>query len=191
MRKKLIEIQPYRGETLCDFIDQEIPAQIIDDIAHNLIQEYINQIFNRGIVHTDINATNICIKEMVITYIDFKESFFIDALPTGKGTPGYYAPEFFKEPTDHLRQLDIRAEGEEQLINALKPNFHDFFSPATDIYALGTTLIQALQLSKASPYYELAVMMTDADPVKRPASVDLQQILDALLERNHIYVSGK
>lgn len=156
---KTIDIVPYKGKTLWNYIDDtEIDKSLL---AEKLIQAYLEQIADNDLVHTDINPNNICIDEnAIITYIDFENAFVFGAqISSGLGTPGYLAYEFFKKPEDCDRQLEIRGQGQRAFLDVLKPNYRELFSPATDIFALGKVLIQDLELKPTDRYYALAMQM--------------------------------
>lgn len=181
--RKIIEFMPYMGDTLLDFLDNNQLSELqADQIAFCMLESYVQQIALKNIVHTDINPTNICIQliesEIQINYIDFNESFVMgNNILKGRGTAGYYAPEFFTERLNRESQLMIKDTGDRNLIAALDPNYKSIFSPSTDIYALGTCLLEDLHLGTTSPFYGLAMRMRHDDPNHRPNMDEINQEL--------------
>ncbi len=129
---KYIEIIPYKGETLESLLldEQEESKQ---EWAGKLIQACLEQVAEKGIVHTDLKPANICVLDDVITIIDFDNAFIpeLDHLPTGLGTPGYIAPELFQNIEDATQQCEIYNQGDEHWVAALKADFRELFTTAT------------------------------------------------------------
>lgn len=184
-RTKCIDIMPNYGPDLFEFYQEHsMSNSMIDRLVRALLEQFIQQVNVLGIVHTDIKSANICVQmiddEITIHFIDFDDAFVIGSSPElckGKGSVGYYAPELFINPQDGLRQLELRSQGEEQLVKALKPNFSALFTQSTDIYALGQCILRDLHLSHDSSYYALAEHMCDQDPATRAT---VQHIKSAL-----------
>lgn len=135
-------------------------------------------------MHTDINPSNICIKRsengFIVTYIDFDESFYsTDPQKSGRGTVGYYAPEFFLNPEMCAKQFEIRTQSEALLVSMLKPNFQEFFSQASDIYALGCVLLNDLKLTENSVYYSFVQRMCAPVPDDRPKAEEIINLFES------------
>jgi hypothetical protein len=185
LRYKRIDIQPNYGPNLIDFLNQTPMTDVLlNSIVRCMLEQYMQQLHTQGIVHTDINLANICIKMtdngIEIRYVDLDEAYLVDSDPSfrkGKGTPGYYAPELFNNPQDASHQLTIRAQSEITFINALKPDFRASFTQATDIYALGQCLLHDVKVPEDSPYCELILRMCDEDLATRATGEDIEHVL--------------
>jgi serine/threonine protein kinase len=137
-------------------------------------------------VHTDIKATNICVKfppteglPFEVVFIDWDEAFSISTpSTTGNGTPGYMAPEFFKRLEDYKQQLENRAISINVYCSTLKSNYKDLFSEASDVYALGIVLLKDLHLEPSSPLYHLAQAMCHNTPSRRPSGECIHKALE-------------
>ncbi len=184
---KKIEFQRYGGDSLTDyFAAMKVPSSSKNRIARALLALYVDQIFLKNMVHTDLSMSNVCIeiqngKEIVLSLIDFHESFYntpeerATKAHQGSGSKGFLAPELFQNSTDHARQSDTEMS---ELIKMLKPEESRIFSPETDIYAIGCMLIDHIKLPEKSPYYEFAKKMMALDPQQRPTGEMIQAFLD-------------
>ncbi len=174
---KYIEIIPYKGETLESLLLDE-PEESEKEWAGELIRACLEQVAEKGIVHTDLKPANICVLDDVITIIDFDNAFIpeLEHVSDGLGTPGYVAPELFKNIQDAAQQCEIYSRGDEHWITALKSDFRHLFTTATDIFALGQILLHDLDLEEDHPYYPLANRMSSIDPRARPNWSDIREI---------------
>jgi hypothetical protein len=183
---KKIEIVPYFGEKLRVYLERgEWSIEDKSVWARAIIEAYLIQVSDKGLVHTDINPNNICVEDRLekkLTFIDFEESFiWEEQAPNGLGSPGYLAPEFFKEPSDCFRQLEIREQGPRGWAAALKTDYRSLFSISSDIWALGALLLEDVALDESSAYYDLAVSMRNPEPLLRPGAGELRQALVSTL----------
>ena len=179
---KKIDIVPYFGEKLGVYLEREEWSVEDKSVwARAIINAYLVQVSDKGLVHTDINPNNICVKSLLdktLTLIDFEESFIWgEQAPHGLGTPGYLAPEFFKEPSDCYRQLEIREQGAHGWVVALKTDYRSLFSMSSDVWALGTLLLEDLALKEGCVYYELAVAMRNPEQALRPGIEEIREAL--------------
>lgn len=185
---KCIDIKPYYGNNLSDFLaGYNGPKCIISSIIYEMLAQYIQQIYKEKLVHTDINPSNICIQrvnsKIQVHYIDDEEAFLIDSdisQRSGRGTAGYYAPEFFIASESYQHQLDLREHSECALVTALKPNFKNIFSQATDIYAVGRCILNCFRLYEGAPFYELVQQMCSMNPNSRPTGDEIENTLSHL-----------
>ncbi len=188
---KRIDITRDSGETLDEFMlnhQDELTSIEIELLAGEILKQYLVQINEKGMVHTDIKAANVCVKithkkrlQFEVVFIDWDEAFYIGTPCTmGSGTPGYMAPEFFKTPRDYERQLEQRAMGITDYCDTLKSNHKNLFSESSDIYALAIVLLEDLQLETSSSLYSLANAMRHSIPSMRPSG----QYINEALVRN-------
>jgi serine/threonine protein kinase len=187
---KKIDITRNSGQNLQKFIsihqNNLSPIQI-EQLSAELLTQYLVQIQDKGLVHTDIKAQNICIKiteraehPFEVVFIDFEEAFFIEAPSAkGRGTPGYMAPEFFKTRNDFEMQLENRGIDLLTYCNTLKLDFKSLFSVASDIYSLGFVLLNDLPLDHTSDLYHLAHLMCHSEADHRPSANDIRERLSA------------
>lgn len=177
---KRIDITRDSGENLDEFMVthiDELTSIEIELLAREILKQYLVQVNEKGIVHTDIKAANICVKinraeglNFDVVFIDWDEAFDSGTPCTmGNGTPGYMAPEFFKTPQDWERQLENIEVDLPTYCNTLKSNYKNLFSESSDIYALGIVLLYDLQLETSSPLYTLAKEMRHSMPSMRPS----------------------
>lgn len=180
---KKIEMVPFFGKSLSLYLTEEV---FLHEKKHLLtcaiLKAYLEQISDKNLVHTDINSQNLCIKEDVdgfqLTFIDFEDSFVAGAqLSNGLGTPGYLAPEFFKNPKHCNRQLEIRAGGEQSWINALESDFRRRFTVASDLFALGRLILDSIQIDACSPYFDLITSMCSFYCHDRPTPEKIKEVL--------------
>lgn len=180
---KKIEIVPFFGRSLLLYLtDGAFSHEKKRLLTYAILKAYLEQISDKNLVHTDINPQNICIKEEIdgfqLTFIDFEDSFVAGAqLSNGLGTPGYLAPEFFKNPTHCERQLEIRAGGEQSWINALKSDFRQRFTAASDLFALGRLLLDYMEIDVCSPYFDLIISMCSFYCHDRPTPEKIKEVL--------------
>jgi len=184
---KRIDVLLYQGESLASFLNKNEDLDTLEKshIAEALLEQYIHQIYKKSIIHTDINANNICIRQkhkntddFIVTFIDFEQAFLItDSIDCkhGLGTPGYLAPELFKTIHDYNNQT---AYIDNQVRDMLHPEYSKLFSVETDIYALSCVLLFDLNLQKDSSFYHLAKAMHDTDPKQRPSVDNIKQSLN-------------
>ena len=180
LQTKRIDITRDSGENLDEFmlIHRDALSSIeIELLAREILKQYLVQVIEKGIVHTDIKAENICVKmnrteglRFEVLFIDWDEAFDLGTPSTmGNGTPGYMAPEFFKTSQDWARQLENMGVDLPTYCNTLKSNYKNLFSESSDIYALGAVLLDDLQLEPSSPLYTLANEMCHSMPSMRPS----------------------
>ncbi len=189
LQTKRIDITRESGENLGQFMltyrDEFSPIEI-ELLAREILKQYLVQVNEKGIVHTDIKAANICVKinraeglNFDVVFIDWDEAFDI-ANPSsmGNGTPGYMAPEFFKTPEGWERQLANMEVDLPTYCNTLKSNDKNLFSAASDIYALGIVLLDDLQLEHSSPLYHVVNAMRHNTPSMRPSGECINEALE-------------
>ena len=187
---KRIDITRNSGENLNKFIlahRDEFSSIEIELLAREILRQYLFQINEKGIVHTDIKAENICVKtnrieelRFKVMFIDWDEAFDIENPSSmGNGTPGYMAPEFFKTLEGWERQLANMKVDLRTYCNTLKSNYKNFFSKASDIYALGIVLLDDLQLEHSSPLYHFVKAMCHNTPSMRPSGKCISDALES------------
>lgn len=174
---KTINIVPYMGKTLLQIINQGNFNRI--DLAEKILESYLENIADNEIVHTDIKPDNICVDNDVVYFIDFENSFIINHhQSSGLGTAGFMANEFFKNPEDASKQIEIFAENQDNWIGCLKNDFRSLFTVKTDIFALGKVLEQ-LNLQESDKYYDLVMQMKHIDPDSRPSTELIRQTINS------------
>lgn len=158
-------------------------------LAREVLKQYLVQINEKGLVHTDIKPANICVKigclpgrPFEVIFIDWDDAFSIEAPGKGSGTPGYMAPEFFKTLGNFERQLENRAVDNTTYTNTLKVDYKNLFSELSDIYALGIVLLNDLLLERSSGLYHLAISMCQIDPSNRPSVESMREALELRAE---------
>lgn len=169
--QKVISVSSYFGPTLADVLDKlhSFSPEKSETLAWAILYAYFEQVYFKGIVHTDIKPANICISNFnepfEIIFIDHKESFFIGEKSNGLGTVGYYSHEFFKDPENAAVQLKLlRENGPEFFYKDIVVNkMREQFSPASDIYALGQTIQDCTNLKPGSDLFNLVQTMTQKD----------------------------
>lgn len=169
--QKVISVSSYFGPTLADVLDElhSFSPEKSETLAWAILYAYFEQVYFKGIVHTDIKPANICISNFnepfEITFIDHKESFCIGEKSNGLGTVGYYSHEFFKHPENAAVQLKLlRENGPEFFYKDIVVNkMREQFSPASDIYALGQTIQDCTNLKPGSDLFNLVQTMTQKD----------------------------
>ncbi len=180
--RKKVTFTPDVGDSLYAYLEQGLLSLADKEhLAHGILSSYLTEVYEKNRVHTDINPSNICIQrvhaEWVVEWIDWDESFLIDhPAPTGKGTPGFLAPEFFKSQEAFDHQLVFRAESEDCFFAALKGDFRHEFTQSSDLYALGRTL-DTLCLPQDSVYAVFAHALCAYDPGNRPDGAEIQDFL--------------
>jgi len=186
---KRIDITRNVGKNLEEFMlihGDELTLIDIEALAREILKQYLVELNAKRMVHTDIKATNICVKithdagsRFEVVFIDWDEAFSIESPSTmGRGTAGYMAPEFFKTLQDCERQLENRGIGMAAYCDTLKSDYKNLFSQASDIYALGIVLLDDLQLEPSSSLYELAHAMCHNVPNMRPSAEYIQEALE-------------
>ncbi|MDF1678820.1 MAG: hypothetical protein P1U32_09025 [Legionellaceae bacterium] len=186
---KKIVITRDAGETLDVFMEkpqQSLTSIQKEKLAKAILKQYLLQIYDAGLVHTDIKLTNICIKEnrssaeepFIISFIDFDESFAVqNPRDTGCGTAGYMAPEFFNTYEDYTRQLDSRGISEAAYARTLRSDYGKLFSRASDVFALGTVCLAYDLLPVHSELFVLVQNMRKQAPEDRPSGDELREAL--------------
>ncbi len=180
---KHYNIMHHKGPTLHNFLlfkHHTLTSAQKDTIAACLLTE-LASLQAKGIVMTDINKHNICIQEnsdplnpYTLSYIDDSEAFQGDNTLRGRGTVGYYAPEFFTRLPLGIKSISNFQTWQESLtkdgtlFKQLKTTYHHHFCFATDTFALGCVLLRDLKLTAACEFYTLAQTMSDFDPLLRP-----------------------
>lgn len=179
---KRIDIMPFRGETLSDFLNSRLGKAALltlaekEQIAEQLI-DITTDLHRQGFIYTDIKSANICISEEAgvyrLCYIDDTSAIRVGQLSRAlSGTVGYYAPEFFKDPNSRglFDFLDWQQQcyDNRTLMQELKEDFTNQFSQSGDVYALGCIILNDLALPKASRFYDLARQMCASDSAQRP-----------------------
>lgn len=198
---KIVTFMPDAGkETLGEFLDRlsqtkkKFPLRIQERIAYGILLSFSEQIYDRGIIHRDINSCNLCSnhwgkREQVITFIDYEEASFVGEKTNsliGRGKAGYLGAEFFKTIEGCRDQEQIRVtQGENAFVQLLKPNYQQFFSQASDICALGHVL-EELHLPENSPFDSLSRTMRADNPEERPTGAAIAAFLNAYLHCNTI-----
>ncbi len=176
------------GEVLDAFIEKRQPLTNVqkEKIVKALLTQYLCQIYDEGLVHTDIKSSNICIKEntsseetpFIITFIDFDESFNIqEPRETGCGTVGYMAPEFFNTYEDYIRQIDNREISEEAYVSTLRSDHKKQFSVSSDVFALARVCLIYNLLSVDSQLSIVVQNMLKKAPEDRPTGNVLREAL--------------
>lgn len=194
---KRIYITRDSGENLEEFMlnhIDELGSIEIELLAREILTQYLVQINEKLIVHTDIKAANICVKitqeagrQFEVVFIDWDEAFSLDDPSTiGDGTPGYMAPEFFNTPQDCERQLENRGIGVNDYCDTLKSNYKNLFSKSSDIFALGVVLLDDLQLEHSSPLYHVVNAMCHNVPAMRPSGESIKEALECSANRQAI-----
>jgi len=197
--------------------------QLAPDLTHRLaleiLKQYLQQVYDRQIIHSDIKAFNICVKEcdnnvhpFQVTFIDFDEAFFAKSADVNRnqharGTPGFLGPEFFNTRADFENQLSNNAQG--TYLQTFIPEWQAQFTWASDIYALGTTILNNVFLlngdyfpvERVTPPREhtlllenlqtdlmniglFAQRMTSIDPEARPTAEEIHHFIQ--LELGHM-----
>ena len=191
VQTKRIDITRHVGDHLAQFLlvhGDNLPAMQMELLATEIIRQYLVQISARHIVHADIKSTNICVKQTQneqhpfdIAFIDFDEAFRSDNIsPMGNGTPGYMAPEFFNTQRDFERQEENAQNNIQAYALTRKLNYREFFSKASDVFALGVVLLKNLRLQPDSYWYNMALSMCQIEPLQRPSGEDIHQALEAM-----------
>lgn len=181
--RKKVTVTPDLGHSLYTYLEKGfLSLTDKEHLAHLIVSTYLTEIYEKNRVHTDINPSNICIQRVhgkwVVEWIDWEESFLLDhPTQTGKGTPGFLAPEFFKSHEGFEQQLIFRAESESCFFAALKGDFRRAFTQSTDLYALGCTL-HAMCLAQDSVYVEFAYALCAYSPINRPDGARIQHFLN-------------
>ena len=189
IQTKRVDVTRDSGENLEEFISshQDAFSSVTKEVlAREILKQYLVQINEKKIVHTDIKPTNICVKttdgegeQFEVVFIDWDEAFSIGTPNLlGSGTPGYMAPEFFKTPQDFERQLENRGAGIEIYFDSLKANYNNLFSESTDIYALGKVILCHLQIEPPSSLYQLVHAMCYNIPSMRPSSEEINEAIE-------------
>ena len=186
---KRIDVTRHAGDDLAQFLlahGDNLSAAQIELLAAEIIRQYLVQINYPQIIHSDIKSTNICVKKTEnelkpfdITFIDFDEAFRgNNTPPMGNGTPSYMAPEFFRSQLDFERQEENAQNNIQAYARTRKPDYRQFFSKASDVFALGVVLLRDLQLNPDSHWYDLACSMCQIEPMRRPSGDEIHQALD-------------
>ncbi len=182
---KKIEIMPYQGPSLSDYLENnpDIDEKDLLSIALKVLESFKAQLIDKSIIHTDIKFENICIMkndhQFQVVFIDFEEAYLEGEQPHGLGTAGYTPPECFKKADNHLIQLSIREKGQEAWLKCLKPNFKDLFTYESDCYAIGCVLNELLRGTKY--YLQLKFIINqfkNEEPSSRPKKEDISRIIE-------------
>ncbi len=189
IQTKRVDVTRDSGENLEEFISshQDALTSVTKELlAREMLKQYLVQVNEKRIVHTDIKPTNICVKtidtegmQFEVVFIDWDEAFSIGTSNIlGSGTPGYMAPEFFKTPQDFERQVENRLAGIEIYFDSFKADYNNLFSESTDIYALGSVILGHLQLEPDSSIYQLVHAMCYNSPSTRPSREEINEALE-------------
>jgi len=159
VRLKKLSLTYDAGNDLLSFMAErnfQLSPDLTRRLALEILEQYLQQICARQIIHSDIKSLNICVKERAnaaqpfrVTFIDFDEAFVDSSEDHGRhqyanGTPGFLGPEFFNTPADFDNQFlhpDQRA-----FLQTLIPEWRTQFTCASDIFALGTTILNSVFL---------------------------------------------
>lgn len=194
---KKVEFLKDMGENLHEFrvrmrgIDGRLSFDVQEALVHEVLLQYVEQLADENIIHTDIKLMNTCIKAredcdrpFVITFIDFDDAFIREPKSTepnppieASGTPGALAPELFIEPLPYKQLLRLAQEDPDAYEERLKPDYQKDFCRETDMFALGVMLKQ-LNLSEDSRFYALSEAMLSFNSKNRPTLLAIQMLLD-------------
>ncbi|MCR9192214.1 MAG: hypothetical protein NXI01_06090 [Gammaproteobacteria bacterium] len=188
---KRIDITRDAGDNLIKFIRDrqgQLSAAQIETLAKEILHQYLIHIDAKNLVHTDIKALNICVKEtsnidhpFEIRFIDFEEAFHADRpSETGWGTREYMPPEFFKTVEGFRKQFEPEITERASFQETRLPDYKKRFSKASDIFALGCVLIRDLALQPNSDLYTLACSMCAVAPENRPSGERIRVELSRL-----------
>ena len=145
-------------------IDPTQAVAIVKGICDGLAHAHSN-----GIVHRDIKPSNILLTQLAVPKIgDFGLAHAADSDKPGlvMGTPGYTAPEVFRDPNQAGPLADIYAVGVilHQLLTGIDPAGN--MEPPTQVTgnpSLDAIWRKATQINPALRYPNIAAMATDLD----------------------------
>ena len=176
---KRIDIMHPQGENLNQYLARHSLNSHEKDVLAQTLIAALQTLHEAGIVHTDINANNICIKIIErgyqITIIDDSEAYRGENTQRGRGTPGYLAPELFKTPpsiTDYA-SLERFIHWQEAITDnrTLFDHFvadkEHYFSQDADRFSLGCVLLRDLGLTHRSAYFDQAMQLCQQEPSQR------------------------
>ncbi|MDF1826725.1 MAG: hypothetical protein P1U39_00375 [Legionellaceae bacterium] len=194
---KKVEFLKDMGENLADYIDRkcrtqgDLSLELKEALIQEVLSQYLEQLANKNIIHTDIKLMNVCIRECVdsnrsfdITFIDFDDAFISSSgvndgsspIEAG-GSPGSIAPELFTTPLTAQEQRTLYLADPGAYEQRLKPDYAMGFCQKTDIYSLGVMLKQ-IGVAEQSRYHQLINMMLNVNPEERATVNDIRQLLD-------------
>jgi|GEM_PF-2122107 len=193
---KKVEFLKDMGENLSSFVDRkrrtpnDFSLDVKEALVHEVLLQYLEQLANKNIVHSDIKSMNVCINEHVdndrpfdITFIDFDDAFIsLSGVNDGSspieagGTPGSIAPELFTQPLAHQEQRKLFIANPEAYEQRLKSDYTMQFSKQTDMFALGV-MLEEISVPETSRFYRLIDAMLQTNPENRASVDDIRQLL--------------